>query len=61
MSHEVSKFCCGDCGENFNRKDNLQRHTLAVHKESEEISCNLCDSTFNLKKNLTPEGFLHFG
>ena len=51
-THEVSKFCCGDCGKNFNRKDNLKRYTLAVHKKSEEFRCNLCDSKFNLKYNL---------
>ena len=39
-THEVSKYCCGDCGKNLNRKDNLQSYTLAVHKESNEFRCN---------------------
>ena len=30
----------------------MQRHKIAVHKESEEFTCNLCDATFNLKNNL---------
>ena len=39
-THEVSKYCCGDCGKNLNRKDNLQSYTLSVHKESNEFRCN---------------------
>ena len=48
--HENSVFICPKCGQNFNRKSSLVRHT---HKCGEkEYNCEVCDKKFEKKSHL---------
>ena len=51
-NHNNSMYVCLDCGKNFSRQDALTRHKTFAHETSNDLLCDQCNATFNMKSNL---------
>ncbi|XP_033218126.1 uncharacterized protein LOC117173596 [Belonocnema kinseyi] len=51
-AHSGGPYKCDDCDLSFKKSSSLQRHSIIVHWERENVSCSECNATFRDKKAL---------
>ena len=51
-SSPEDKFTCTDCGKQFTKRFNLNRHQLTHTNDKEKFPCSRCEKTFTSKGQL---------